>query len=306
MTDPSPRHTSPTRSGPTLAVAVGLAVLVAAVGLAARPELHLPRHTHNDPNEARDFAIAIITMVLGIVILATGHRIKVGYQRLTYQLVGLITLVVPALVVNVNRLVDSAARAQPSATATSTAPTAQPPNPSGGPVDPKQYGGVPKISGTDGYAVISLIATVVIVALLGWLAYRMLRRDGRHVGAMGLPERASDRDDVLRRATSALDLDTDPRGRVIAAYEAMESALRRLGAARAAEQAPVEWLAGLADVRDAAIEPARELTTIFERARFSTAPVTEAHAEQARQLLDRLRAALSARSSVPSTARDES
>ena len=294
--DPAPRRALAARTGPALAATVGLAVVVAAVGLAARPKLHLPRHTGTDPHEARDFALAIITMVLGIVILAIGHRIKVGYRRLTYRLVGLIVFVVPALVVNVNRLVDSArARATP----TPTDPTATASGPPAGGAYTQQYGGVPKLSPTEGYAIISLIATVAIVVLLGWFGYRMLRRDGRHVGALALAERASDRDDVLRRASEALELDTAPRGRVIAAYEAMESALRRRGAVRTAEQAPLEWLAGLADVQDAAIEPARELTTIFERARFSSAPVTEEHAEQARQLLDQLRARLSSRASAP-------
>src|SRR5262249_44771938 len=151
---------------------------------------------------------------------------------------------------------------------------------------------------TEGWSIISLILTIAAVLLLGWLAFRMLRRDGRHSGTVGLRERAADREEVLRRATSALDLGTDPRGRVIAAYEAMESARARRTAARAAERGRLEWLAGLGDVQDAAMQPARELTAIFERARFSSAPVTEADAERARQLLDQLRATLSARAST--------
>lgn len=293
--DASPRHTpperSPARSGPVLAAVVGLAILVAAVGLAARPKLHLPNHTHNDPHGGRDFALAIITMVLGIVVLWIGSHVKIAYQRLTYRLVGVIMLVVPALVVNVNRLVDSARRTQPTPTPTATATAAQ----GGGGRGGAGSGSVPKLSLTEGWSIISLILTIAAALLLGWLAFRMLRRDGRHSGSVGLRERAGDREEVLRRATSALDLGTDPRGRVIAAYEAMESALARKTAARTAEQAPLEWLTGLGDVQDAAMQPARELTAIFERARFSSAPVTEADADRARQLLDRLRATLSAR-----------
>jgi hypothetical protein len=164
---------------------------------------------------------------------------------------------------------------------------------------------VPKLSLTEGWSIISLILTIAAVLLLAWLGYRVLHRDGRHAGTVALRERATDREEVLRSATSALDLGTDPRGRVIAAYEAMESALARRTAARTAEQAPLEWLTGLGDVQEAAMQPARELTAIFERARFSSAPVTEADAQQARQLLEQLRATLSARAST-SAGEDES
>lgn len=278
------------RRSPAVAAAVGLLLVVAAVGLAARPGVHLPRHEGLDPHVGRDFGLVITTMALGAVMVWQGRRFTVDYQRLTWRLVGLVLVVAPPLLVNVNRLADNGApHSTPTASPTTTAasplgPTGQATVDTGPP-----RGMVPKLSPAEGYSIISLVLTVVAIALLGMLGYRALRRAGRHVGATPLPEPTSAAD-VLHRASEAIALGTDPRGRVIAAYEAMESAL----GARSAPQAPLEWLAGLVESHGAALGPARELTAIFERARFSTADISDADAERARHLLSDLRRTLAA------------
>jgi hypothetical protein len=286
---------SGSRAVPVVLVVVSSALIVAAIGLSGRPSLQLPRREGADPHAARDIALVITTAILGSVLIWQARRLTAGYQRLTYRLVGTCLIVGPLLVVNLNRVVKNVLpNTTPTATTTTTGtgatgpPSAATPTPAGRLLGPPQHlDSAP--------AIISAILTVAALALLGVIAYRLMRRPGRHVGTAPADERPPDRDDVLRSATAALALGSDPRGRVVAAYEAMESALRGTGSPRAAAQAPLEWLAGLAQSRPSEVEPARELTETFERARFSTAPITERDADRAREALERLRVTLRAR-----------
>jgi Domain of unknown function (DUF4129) len=283
------------RAVPVVLVVVAAALAVAAVGLAGRPSLHLPRHEGADPHAARDIALVLTTAVLGAVLIWQARRLRVGYQRLTYRLVGICLIAGPLLVVNVNRVVKSvlpnatrSATPTPGTTVGLSAPPTTTPSPAGRLLGPRQHlGSWPAIT--------SAILTAAALALLGVIAFRLMRRPGLHVGTAPADEPEPDRDDVLRSATAAITLGPDPRGRVIAAYEAMESALLGTGSPRAAATAPLEWLAGLAQSRPFAVEPARDLTEIFERARFSTAPITDSDADRARALLEGLRATLTAR-----------
>ena len=266
---------------PLLLGAVGLALAVAAVGLAARPSLHLPAHHGPDPNAGRDLTLAIGAIIVGAILIRQARRLAAPYQRLTYRLVGTALIAGPILVVNLNRILKNH-KPRPRPTSSS----AQAPPVAGGGGDGRSRHGA-DWGLVSAPTIISAILTLAACVLLAVVAYRLMRRPGRHVLAAGAPGVAS-REDVLRRAAAAIELGADPRARVIAAYEAMEAALE---SPRRAPQAPLEWLAGLADTHPAAIEPARELTEIFERARFRTVPVTEADADQARHALDRLRAA---------------
>jgi hypothetical protein len=98
--------------------------------------------------------------------------------------------------------------------------------------------------------------------------------------------------DLARQALadSAADLSTgDPRQGVIAAYARLLEGLRDVGAGRRRAEAPFEFLArALRDlgVREA---PLRDLTTLFDEARFSTHPITEAHRTRALAALDEAR-----------------
>ncbi len=96
-----------------------------------------------------------------------------------------------------------------------------------------------------------------------------------------LPDRAELEDDAVAIELSAalsdaiddLENEADARLAVIAAYARMEGALARGGVARRPAEAPFEYLSrilGDLNVRRAA---ARELTELFERAKFSVHPI---------------------------------
>lgn len=275
----------PDRVVPALLVGVSVAVLVAAVGLAARPTLHLPRHAGVNPHSGRDLALTVVAVIAGFVLMARAGRLAARYQRVTYRLVGVALIVGPVVAVNpIQRLRESNRRPAPG-------PTRSPPldQPSG-----SAHHGVASWFGFDDLVVL-IVGPLALagLALVGYLVMRTLRRPDQHVIPAGIGRRALDEAaDVLGRAAGAMRLGANARDRVIAAYEAMESALLDRGATRTAQQAPLEWLAELADSHPHTVGPARELTEIFERARFSTAPVSDDDAHRAGAALERLRATL--------------
>jgi 4-amino-4-deoxy-L-arabinose transferase-like glycosyltransferase len=129
---------------------------------------------------------------------------------------------------------------------------------------------------------------VLIVVLAGVMA--LLVHNARHQ-VESAP--AEDEQSPLAAAEQALRSGADPRARVIDAYDAMERALStqaRLD--RAPQQAPEEWLAHVARQRPVVASAAAELTTLFERARFSHLPVAESDAEAAAALVAGMRASL--------------
>lgn len=273
---------------PVLLAAVAVAAAVAAVGLSSRPSLSVPRPHGADPHAARDSALAVALLLLGVVLLVRAAG-RPRYQATTYRLVGTILLIAPLLLINVLRATQlprpqTTSGTQAPTTTTATTPTASPT------AAPTQHGVAPNFQLGHAASIISLLLTLAALTLLGIVAFRAIRRPGRHVAARTAESPTRDTDDVLASATAAIALGTDPRSRVIAAYEAMESAL----GGRVAPQAPLEWIAGLAASHPQVVAPARELAEIFERARFSTAPVTDAEAARARAALDRLRANVAA------------
>lgn len=280
VNDPTGR---PHRGVPVLLAAVTVIVLVAAVGLAARPTLHLPRHDGPDPHSGRDLALTVVAVVVGLVLIARAGRLAARYQRVTYRLVGSGLIIGPLVAVNpIRRMTENQHHRPP--TPTHSAP-------------------LPIHAGTDAGGWHGLADPILLIvgplalaglALFGYVAMRTMRRPDRHVIAPGDGARIATADaaDVLGRAVVAIQLGAGARDRVIAAYEAMESALRGRGATRAAQQAPLEWLAGLRDSHPHTVDPARELTQIFERARFSTAPISDADAQRAGDALGRLQDAL--------------
>jgi uncharacterized protein DUF4129 len=278
---------------PVLLGAVALGAVVAAVGLASRPSLSVPRPHGADPHAARDWALSVALLLLGVVLLVCA-RGRPHYQATTYRLVGTCLLIAPLLLVNVVRGIQVARPRTPGGffgpTSTTGTATATTPATSAA----TQHGVAPNFRLGGAASIISLVLTLAACTLLAIVAFRAMRRPGRHVAARIL-EPPRDADDVLASATAAIALGGDPRGRVIAAYEAMETALTGEGAPRGAPQAPLEWIAGLAESHPAAVAPARELAEIFERARFRSAPVTDADAALARAALDRLRATLAVR-----------
>jgi Domain of unknown function (DUF4129) len=275
---------------PVLLAAVALAAAVAAVGLASRPSISVPRPHGADPHAARDWTLAVASLVLGVVLLARAGR-RPRYQATTYRLVGACLLIAPLLLINVVRATRLPA---PHTSGGTGRPTTARPTTSAATATsvPPGHGVAPNFHLGHAGSIISLVLTVAACALLAIIALRAMRRPGRHVAPRVEPPQR-DPDEVLATATAGIALGGDPRGRVIAAYEAMESAL----GGRGAPQAPLEWIGELAASHPAAHAPARELAEIFERARFSTAAVTDDDARRARAALDQLRATLAVRQS---------
>jgi Domain of unknown function (DUF4129) len=119
---------------------------------------------------------------------------------------------------------------------------------------------------------------------------RRFRPFGR---APELPVDDSDLDDEIAAESFAesarilLD-DSDPRRAVIAAYAALLDGMAAAGASREPHEAPEEYLGRALRLLDTPVDSARELTSMFVVARFSSHPITEADRGRA---VDALRAA---------------
>jgi hypothetical protein len=138
-----------------------------------------------------------------------------------------------------------------------------------------------------------VVLAVFGVALLGFAAAaRMLVRSNKNVR----------REVEAREALAAILDDTlddlraekDPRKAVIAAYSRMERSLASYGLPRHAFEAPVEYLARVLDELDAAGPPARKLTRLFERAKFSEHTIDLGMKEEAIDAVTALRDSLTA------------
>lgn len=100
--------------------------------------------------------------------------------------------------------------------------------------------------------------------------------------------------EALDETLEDLRAETDPRRAVIAAYARMERVLARHGIPRRRFEAPHEYLARvLADLTHGGTAAAR-LTTLFERARFSTHPIPAATKDEAIAAVEDLQAELAA------------
>jgi heme/copper-type cytochrome/quinol oxidase subunit 2 len=80
---------------------------------------------------------------------------------------------------------------------------------------------------------------------------------------------------VVAAGAEALERERDPRRAVIRAYLVMESTLGDRGIARRPSETPVEYLGRVLVELGAAASPARRLTSLFERARFSQHEIDE-------------------------------
>ncbi|MBO0829055.1 MAG: DUF4129 domain-containing protein [Streptosporangiales bacterium] len=135
---------------------------------------------------------------------------------------------------------------------------------------------------------------VVVLAVAGVVAVALWqRRRARPPSPPDEPVPAPDaRDTALRAGRRALDASADPRGAVIACYEAMERNLAEAGVERSPAQTPEELLSR-ARGRDVVTSDraARTLVELFGRARFSSRPVDAPDVATARNALAELLAA---------------
>jgi hypothetical protein len=138
-----------------------------------------------------------------------------------------------------------------------------------------------------------VVLAVFGVALIGFAtAARMIVRGNKNVR----------REVEAREALAAILEDTlddlraekDPRKAVIAAYSRMERSLASYGLPRHAFEAPVEYLARVLAELDVAGPPARKLTKLYERAKFSEHRIDVGMKEEAIDAVSALRDSLTA------------
>lgn len=139
-----------------------------------------------------------------------------------------------------------------------------------------------------GFTALGLLLAIVLVALLR----RYLGGWRLHDRSEGVRERRAGVREAVEVSLEDVRSDPNVRRALIAAYRLMEQALARAGLPRRAPEAPREYLRralGELEVGEAA--PAR-LTSLFERAKFSPAPVDDGLREDAVAALLDLRAEL--------------
>jgi hypothetical protein len=148
------------------------------------------------------------------------------------------------------------------------------------------------------------LAALGLAALLaaGVLLVRRLpgrSRAGRH-GRVAAPAVGRSPDDDAAPATRAVEAATaslrgsaDPRSGVIEAYARLEHVLAEHELGRGSSEAPREYLARVLRAHGAPERSLSTLTSLFEEARFSRHPVSEAERRRALGALEEARSALS-------------
>jgi hypothetical protein len=149
----------------------------------------------------------------------------------------------------------------------------------------------------------TLGAIAVVVALLvlasWWRARRRGRRWdlgelllGREEGRSPTGTAGTLAESLAEVHVSDPDEEPDPRRAVVAAYVAMNHAAARAGAARGTHETASEFLQRLLGSLGASHDAARRLTSLFESARYSTAPFEETLRLDAINALRRVQAEL--------------
>ena len=143
-------------------------------------------------------------------------------------------------------------------------------------------------SGIDWVAVAIVLALTVTAAALVWRRIRPRPSTGAQCRAAITAELAEVVEDTLEE----LEAEADPRRAVIKAYARMEVVLSKRGVPRRPAEAPYEYLSRALGELMVNEGPARRLTHLFERAKFSAAEVGESMKAEAIDCLRRIRADL--------------
>ena len=264
-----------------MAVLVTAGLVLAGIGLNARPRWEFRANFDQITSRVGTTlsAIALVMILVFAAYLMALRRMSAGEGEKTPLwrriLVGVAAFVAVLWLIHILQL-----KSAPRREATEPGNTAS-----------KHNTGPTHHVGTD--LLIWLGVLIVVLALV----MIMLIRNARH-RAETVP--ADDEQSPLAAAERALRGGTDPRSRVIDAYDAMEHALStqaRLN--RAPQQAPEEWLEHVARERPVVASAAAELTRLFERARFSNLPVAESDADAAAALVAGMRVSLDHEVPVP-------
>jgi hypothetical protein len=132
------------------------------------------------------------------------------------------------------------------------------------------------------------VLLVVVLAAAGIAAYLLASRRRERVG---LPERVAAEHVAESLGDDFDDLRTepDPRRAVIAAYARLEGALASSGLPRRPAETPEEYVVRVLGALAVRRGPVRELTGLYERAKFSQHPIDEPMRERAIAALTRIR-----------------
>jgi hypothetical protein len=150
-------------------------------------------------------------------------------------------------------------------------------------------------------AAILIVALLAASALAGAVVWRW-RTGGP---ASGEPDRGDDEweSDALRGAVAgtidAMLADPDPGTAIRGAYARLLEGLAATGSGRRNHEGPMEHLERALQTLDVHPRPLRQLIGLFERARFSTLPLTPAHRTAALAALHEVAADLATRPAAP-------
>jgi Domain of unknown function (DUF4129) len=263
----------PFRRTAVIAAAVGLGLVLAGIGLNARPTWTFRADVDQIASRAETTlaVIALLLAILGIAYLLAMRRMSVGEGERTplwrRLLVGGLALALAFWLVHY-------------------LPHRRAPRPhvSGPGSGHQPHGSAPRHHvGSDLYLWLAVL--VAVIAVLMVVGIRRAR------AAAAQPAEPPDDPGPLAAAATALSGGVDPRSRVIDAYDAMERALAA-ASGRAPQQAPEEWLRDVAVGHPHIADGAAELTGLFERARFSRLEVAEQDAARAAAIVAHLQAAV--------------
>lgn len=178
------------------------------------------------------------------------------------------------------------------------------------------YESPPAVRAVAAVGLMLLLVTVFLVSLLGLVAVLLSvrfgwRRREKREGIVPLeaPEEGSTSDvDVIRRAAGgALDRlaarpGGDPGDAVVQAWLMLEAAAAECGLGRQPHQTPTEFTMAVLAGLDVDADALDRLRRVYQRARFSTHPVTDEDVNTARNALRRVVADLGERAAAGSTA----
>ena len=136
------------------------------------------------------------------------------------------------------------------------------------------------------------VLVVVALAAVGVAAYLVASRRRERVG---FHERVAAEQvvEILGDDFDDLRAEPDPRRAVIAAYARLEGALASSGLPRRPAETAEEYVVRVLGALEVSRRPVRELTGLFERAKFSQHPIDEPMRERAIAALTRIRDELS-------------
>src|SRR5262249_25384281 len=162
-------------------------------------------------------------------------------------------------------------RQAPALTRTQTAQRRTPP----APVVPERFHW-PTLAAAAAGAALALVAIALVVR--------------SEIGRSSPPSEEPQIDEAVSAGIDALEAEADPRRGVIRAYAAMERTLGERGFARRAAETPLEYLTRLLARVEAGASAATRLTSLYERAKFSSHEIDESMGQNAVAALHDLRA----------------